>query len=30
MNHLAFIDACYKSQKEGKFINPHDLLKKYE
>jgi len=26
LQHMAFIEACYKSQKTGKFINPHNLL----
>jgi len=27
LNHLAFIEACYKAKFSGKYINPHKLIK---
>jgi predicted dehydrogenase len=29
LQHMAFIEACYRSQKLGRFINPFDILHQY-
>lgn len=30
LQHVSFVDACYKSKKEGKYINPRELLARHE
>ncbi|MDO8498731.1 MAG: Gfo/Idh/MocA family oxidoreductase [bacterium] len=30
MKHMAFIEAAYRSQKQGSYISPKDLLNRYE
>ncbi len=30
LQHMAFIEACYRSQKIGKFVNPFDILHQYD
>ncbi len=27
LQHVSFIEACYKSKQEGRYINPKELLK---
>ena len=30
LQHVSFIDACYKSKQEKRYINPKELLSQYE